>query len=338
MKKSKINIKRLSYIFLSGIINFTALIFTKYFINNLTFKEIRINYIGNIFNLIIVLLIIIGSIVYLLRYKVIENKFFRSTILLNALALVPLIFILMITENFFTFKNTFIINFPLKKALIGILFALHETFLLLLVFLIWIAFLEEGQIYFLRSLAGLPVAVSLMLIFAYGYTLLDKRENIKEKNYDLGVVFGAAVWNKDKPSPIFEGRILKAKELLESGRINKILLTGGSAPGELSESETALLFLKKRGIDTTKILLENKTKTTIEQVKYLKSEVIPELKIKSLLLISDKFHLSRVMDICSFFNVQADAVYSGHILTEKNSFNYRLKESVALLFFWFFAI
>ncbi len=338
MKDIKKHGGKLFGVLLFAFVNLIALVGIKYYLNDLTLGDFKLDFLGNIFNCITFFLVGLGLFSYQIRYKKIDNKLLLILFILLAAALIPLIFIFLITKNFFVLKNTSFLNFPIKKVLTAVLFVVHQLLLFFVLFLLWIAFLDSGKISYLRPLIAIPVTISLLMVFAYGYTLLDKRKNTIKKEYDFGIVFGAAVWSKDKPSPIFEGRILRAKELLDNRTIKKIFLTGGNAPGELSESETAFLYLKKKGVDTTKIFFEKDTRTTLEQIKYLKLDLIPRFKTRSILLISDKFHLSRVLDICNFFNIKSDAVASEHQLTEKSAINYRVKESVALLFFWFFAI
>ncbi len=338
MKEPKKNISRLFLIISIISVNFVILIVLKYYQNGLTIREFSWDYLGNLFNLLTSLLIILGFAVYFARYKVFENGVYSLSLILSITAVIPLVLIYLLDKDFFVLRSTIIFNYPLKKVMIGVLFVLHQLILFFLLVEIWTLFLDHGKILILKPVVGVLLTIGILSVFSFGYTLLDKRENVLNKQYDFGIVFGAAVWSKDKPSPILEGRILKAQELLEKGIIKRIFLTGGNAPGELSEAKTAYLFLKDRGVDTTKMYLERETRTTLDQVKYIKFDLIPGFKTNSILLISDKFHLSRVLDMCKFFNISSDAVSSDHQIRERSMINYRMKESIGLLFFWFFAV
>ena len=82
-----------------------------------------------------------------------------------------------------------------------------------------------------------------LLSFLFTFKI-DKYNSQKDKtNFDYGIILGAAVWSGNKPSPIFRGRIKKGAELFKQKIINKIHLTGGNAPGEISEAKAALNYL-----------------------------------------------------------------------------------------------
>ena len=162
----------------------------------------------------------------------------------------------------------------------------------------------------------------------------DYAEKITEKEYDYGCIPGAAVWKKNKPSPIFEARIRKALELYRKNYYKKIILTGGNAPGEISEAEAAQKYLVNLGVNKKDIILEKETSTTSEQIKYLKKY----FSNKKILIVSDGFHLSRITQIAKFFNLKVEGVSSDYTMTLEKAIYYRTRETVALLMFWLFAI
>ncbi|MFN3478156.1 MAG: FAD-dependent oxidoreductase, partial [bacterium] len=66
------------------------------------------------------------------------------------------------------------------------------------------------------------------------------------------VVLGAAVWSDNKPSPILAARVDKAIDLMKNFNVEKVYFTGSNAPGELSEAEVALNYLKSKNISADK--------------------------------------------------------------------------------------
>jgi vancomycin permeability regulator SanA len=155
---------------------------------------------------------------------------------------------------------------------------------------------------------------------------------------DLAVVLGAAVYSDNQPSPIFMQRIEKAHELLNDGKIEKILLTGSNAPGEITESESAFQYLSSLGVKSDRIILEKETTTTSEQIRYIKNRITGSTGNKGVIVISDEFHLKRVMEMCDFFDVNAYGVASGYKLNWEKLLYYRVRDSIGLLLFWLFAI
>jgi uncharacterized SAM-binding protein YcdF (DUF218 family) len=115
-------------------------------------------------------------------------------------------------------------------------------------------------------------------------------------------------------------------------------LTGGNAPGELSEAEVASLYLKQRGVNADDIWIEKKSTNTAEQVRYVKEELINKKKLMNIVFVSNSYHLTRVNEICSFYNINAGIEASTLNLSFDSNIYYKVRESVALLVFWFFAL
>ncbi|MCB0744571.1 MAG: YdcF family protein, partial [Ignavibacteriae bacterium] len=135
------------------------------------------------------------------------------------------------------------------------------------------------------------------------------------------------------------GRIDKGAELLKNKVINKIQLTGGNAPGELSEAEAALKYLQSmHKLSPKNIEVENLTSTTNEQIKFVKSNLENGDKFKKFIIISDEFHLKRVEEMVDFYNLNAEVISSNYKLNFQKSFYYRLRDSIGLIIFWFFGL
>jgi uncharacterized SAM-binding protein YcdF (DUF218 family) len=133
-------------------------------------------------------------------------------------------------------------------------------------------------------------------------------------------------------------RTEKAYELYKSGYVNKIQVTGGNAPGELSEAEVSSIYLIKRGVNKNDIWIEKKTSNTAEQVRYVKEEIINKKKLMNIVFVSNSYHLTRINEICSFYNINAGLEASTLNLSFDSNIYYKVRESIALLVFWFFAL
>lgn len=155
--------------------------------------------------------------------------------------------------------------------------------------------------------------------------------------YDAGVILGAAVWSGDKPSPVFRERIKKGYELLKNGTVEFIVLTGGNAPNELTEAEVAKRELLKQGVDPTRIVLEEHTSSTVEQILFIRDELTKQ-GWTSFVIISDQFHLKRALEICAFNNIEANGISSESPLGPYNLAIYHLRESAALILYWMFGL
>ncbi len=217
-------------------------------------------------------------------------------------------------------------------------------FFALIVFCVYIVFIifSKSKRKFTKSLpASIIITIFVFLIVSI-YILTYLPDNYKIQNsgstYSAAVIFGAAVWQKNKPSPVLRERILKALNLYRSGRINYFVVTGGNARGEISEAEAAKLFLLEKGVEESKIVVENNTSSTSEQVKFIRDSLYIKRNDTMIILVSDNFHLRRITEMCKFNGIEPTGVASDSPLLEDNIIFYVFRESVGLILFWYFGL
>ena len=182
----------------------------------------------------------------------------------------------------------------------------------------------------------------LLTLFAFGYSFFfptySGMQEIANFNADAGVVLGAAVWRGhglgDRPSPALRERIDAGYDLLTKGAIPRIVLTGASAPGELAEAEVARKDLLKRGIDPSQIVEETNSHTTLEQVRFMRDDLFGKQNWSRFIIISDQYHLARVVEMCHFNGLHAIGSPSRIHQPFLDLLYYRVRESVALLEYW----
>ncbi|GEM47027.1 YdcF family protein [Deinococcus cellulosilyticus] len=100
----------------------------------------------------------------------------------------------------------------------------------------------------------------------------------------------------------FLAPVQKVLPLLESERISQVLLTGGKRGEDgLTEAERHQKFLLEHGISPERILLENQSMTTLENVVYGFAELLKFhgshsiVNLRSMLVISKWQHSRRVL-------------------------------------------
>jgi len=155
---------------------------------------------------------------------------------------------------------------------------------------------------------------------------------------DAGVVLGAAVWSGDKPSPVLRERVRRAWELLSENRVRFVVLTGGHAPNEKSEAEVARRLLMEMGADPTRLVKEERSGSTLDQILYIRDTLQPTQDWHSFIIVSDQFHLKRALEICEFNRISAQGVSSDSPLSPASLIFYHLRESAALILYWLFGI
>ena len=115
---------------------------------------------------------------------------------------------------------------------------------------------------------------------------------------DAIVVFGAAQYN-GTPSPVFKARLDHAFDLEERGLVPLIITTGGSGGDpHFTEGGVGRDYLVQRGVAGEKIIAETRSETTYQNVRAVARLLAPR-RAKSLLAVSDGFHLYRIKLMCT---------------------------------------
>jgi uncharacterized SAM-binding protein YcdF (DUF218 family) len=119
-----------------------------------------------------------------------------------------------------------------------------------------------------------------------------------DKVYDYGIVLGGiAEWDENYKRLIFKGstdRLAQAINLYKTGKIKKLLLSGGSG-SEAKPEEKEMLFIREYllqvGIPEDGILVESDSRNTHENAKFVAKMM--NGKEGSYLLITSAFHMRR---------------------------------------------
>lgn len=100
-------------------------------------------------------------------------------------------------------------------------------------------------------------------LVVWGMTLREPAEDL-----DYLIVLGAGV-NENRPSHTLELRLERALDYLDSHPDTRILVSGGQGSSEkISEAESMYQWLLENGVDSSRILMENHSTTTAENMRY----------------------------------------------------------------------
>jgi len=304
---------------------------------------IKSNYfnIGNIISILTNVLLVIGILLMHIKKNGVENHHRINIQLFSFVILIPLFIIFLFLQFDISFPGIYLFGFELEKIVLSSLFLLYEFILLFLVFFVWSIYLIRGYRIYLDSAVLSAATLGAFFIFVFLYSLNYneyKKEGI-ENGGNLAFVLGAAVWQHDKPSPIFEGRIEKSYELYSEAIVSKIQVTGSNAPGELSEAKSAYNYLINKGVNASDVIIEENSSNTHEQIQFLrKNEAGYRKKFNNIILISDEFHMVRILELCKYYDLNVVTIKSDYKLNWERLFYYRIRESVALFLFWMFGI
>lgn len=324
-----------------GVINLLVLYYLKYTSNQLPLNSLDLTKMGNFINLFFTLLLIIGCWVLFKKTNEKPSSHIRIILLLSIIYFIPLIILVIINLVNFEFIDSYLFGYPFKKIIPIFFFIINQILFLFVLFNIWFLYLGYNLLTYIYSFFSVLSTVLVLVLFSFVYTFFaDEYDPEEDKSkFDYGIIMGAAVWSGNRPSPIFTRRIEKGAELFLGNQIRMIQLTGGNAPGEVSEAKAAYEYLKLNyNIESDKILIEETTSTTNEQIRYMKNKFLDSIDNKSFLFISDQFHLKRISEMADFYDLNASAISSEYKLNYQKSLYYRFRDCIGLILFWFFAI
>lgn len=137
-------------------------------------------------------------------------------------------------------------------------------------------------------------ATSILAIGLLAVSIFSYRNTSSDLRADVAIVLGAAVWGKDL-SPVFKERVSHAINLYRSGRVRKLIFTGGQGnQGEQAESFVASQYAQQSGVPPGDILVEDRSHTTYENLVYAK-RVADDHGLNKALIVSDPLHMKRAI-------------------------------------------
>lgn len=148
-----------------------------------------------------------------------------------------------------------------------------------------------------RTLSVLGIFIVLGLFYVVFLQIKISQYSKMEvpKNADYLIVLGARV-KGTVPSLALAARIDRAAEYLKQNKETLIIASGGKGPGEdISEAESIKRELVSQGIDGSRIILEDKSTSTTENIKFSK-KLIPN-DAESGLIVTNNFHMYRALSM-----------------------------------------
>jgi uncharacterized SAM-binding protein YcdF (DUF218 family) len=125
---------------------------------------------------------------------------------------------------------------------------------------------------------------------------ITQYSHLKAPNHaDYLIILGANVKGL-VPSSVLQSRIDTAAIYLKNNPKTIVIASGGKGSGEdISEAEAIKRELLKKGIKSSRILLENQSTNTYENIKFSK-KLLPQ-NAKTGVVVTNRFHLYRALMI-----------------------------------------
>ena len=128
----------------------------------------------------------------------------------------------------------------------------------------------------------------------------DEKLICENKNIDYVIILGARVYG-EKPSQSLGERIKKASEFLHKNKLVKVIVSGGKGVNEkISEALAIKRELLKLGISEERIILEDKSRNTIQNFEFSLEKIKednPQKNKKNILIVTNNYHIFRAKNI-----------------------------------------
>ncbi|UAC49858.1 YdcF family protein [Bacillus aquiflavi] len=152
-----------------------------------------------------------------------------------------------------------------------------------------------------KKLILLVLFIVIMMISYFHLQIMTTASKTPPGEVDYLIVLGAKV-NGEEMSPSLYNRAQKALEYLQNNLDTKVILTGGQGPDEgIAEAEALRRFFEKEGLQKDRILIEDRSTSTYENLLFTKKLY----GIEKAVIVSNDFHLYRSVKLAEKLKIEA---------------------------------
>lgn len=146
----------------------------------------------------------------------------------------------------------------------------------------------------LITLIAIPLGIGVAV---YG-------ENYSDGPADVAIVLGFPPRDL-KPAPVYAERLNQGIKLIEGNHVQYLILTGGKGSKYgINEADAGKQYMLDHGISENKILLEDSSTTTFENLVNARL-VMQRHNFHTALIVSDPYHMKRAMAMCHKLGIDA---------------------------------
>lgn len=146
-----------------------------------------------------------------------------------------------------------------------------------------------------RMIAILIIIGLTSFIIIEGLIFIEGRKEEETNEIDYVIVLGARLYG-EIPAPALEERLNAAIEYLTENEDVRVVVTGGQGENEdIPEAGAMAKYLVDHGIDESRIIIEDQSTTTFENLEFsleILKEIHDEKNLKVLVVTND-YHLFR---------------------------------------------
>jgi SanA protein len=172
------------------------------------------------------------------------------------------------------------------------------------------------------------ILISLIFILVLFIYVINKQVNkigvnvcnLENVDKQVALVLGARVWNNGNLSDIFRDRVETAIGLYNTGKVEKILVSGDHGQKDYDEVGAAKDYLLEHGVKSEDVFLDHAGFDTYDSL-YRTKEVF---QVESLIIVTQAFHLPRALYIANKLGMDACGVSADlHSYTGEEARNIR---------------
>ena len=178
------------------------------------------------------------------------------------------------------------------------------------------------------SVSVLLVGAGTLLYMWLGEEIERQATSNADGSADYMIILGAKVKPGGVPSLSLKSRLEIAVQYLTNYPHVKVVVSGGQGPDEdRTEASVMQEYLEKNGVETTRIIMEDQSTSTFENLAFSK-ELLPK-ETKKITIVSNDFHLKRATYLAQSLDFEVDVVAAETPKSVETKLRFR--ERVALL-------
>lgn len=161
---------------------------------------------------------------------------------------------------------------------------------------------------FLLALLLTLIIISLNLYYQNKFSkAIKKPEDIATLEHrSTALILGAGLRRDTSPSSILTDRLEIGYRLLQSGKVDKLILSGDNRIIEYNEPDAMKKYLLDKGIDEKKLVLDYAGRRTYDSC-YRAKEIFGQQKIY---VVTQQFHIMRSVYLCNSLGIDIIGVTS----------------------------
>lgn len=183
----------------------------------------------------------------------------------------------------------------------------------------------------LKRFLAMFIAMGLVYFVIIEIPIIDEASGDGDFDADYLIVLGAAV-HGDTPSLSLVERLEAAKDYLIKHPDTVVIVSGGQGGEEnVSEARAMYEWLCANGIDSTRIIMEDKASSTYENLKFSREIINGLSDDATVAVVSSEYHLCRAKLIAKTLDMEIHTV-AAHTTYFTVMLNYFIREAFGVTY------